>query len=237
MVPNIFKYATRELSQDAVVCWLVACARDAAGELRELGLEFVQALMRSGNGMAIDVSDGQSDSYEGDCKIGQVLCEPKLQHENMDVYFQAKVDEMVVSFIIEDKTDTEMHGDQLERYRRTVMEGSVTKDLIKAVYLKTGHVFDDEREKAKSTGYSVFDIEDMVAFLDGDSRARVHEILRQYAEYIKERAGLQAECTEGVEPRREFRAVGVRRSPIPAGTPGSMTRTSSLPRSSNRFWP
>ena len=185
MVPNIFKYATRELSQDAVVCWLVACARDAAGELRELGLEFVQALMRSGNGMAIDVSDGQSDSYEGDCKIGQVLCEPKLQHENMDVYFQAKVDEMVVSFIIEDKTDTEMHGDQLERYRRTVMEDSVTKDLIKAVYLKTGHVFDDEREKAESTGYSVFDIEDMVAFLDGDSRARVHEILRQYAEYIR----------------------------------------------------
>ena len=61
----------------------------------------------------------------------------------------------------------------------------VTKDLIKAVYLKTGHVFDDEREKAKSTGYSVFDIEDMVAFLDGDSRARVHEILRQYAEYIR----------------------------------------------------
>ena len=185
MTPNIFKYARKELSQDAVVCWVVACARDAADELRELGLEFVRSLMRSGNGVVINVLDGQSSLYEGDCKIGQVLCEPKLQHKNIDVYFQAKIDGKVVSFIIEDKTNTEMHGDQLKRYLRTVTEDSVAGDLIKAIYLKTGHVFDDEREKVESTGYSVFDIEDMAAFLDGDSRVRVHEILGQYAEYIR----------------------------------------------------
>ena len=108
-----------------------------------------------------------------------------LQHEDIDVYFQAKIDEKVVSFVIEDKTYTAMHGSQLERYRSTVMEDSVTKDLIKAVYLKTGYVFNDERETAESTGYSVFDIDDMVAFLDGDLRVGVHEILRQYAEYTK----------------------------------------------------
>ena len=188
MVPNIFKYATKELSQDAVVCWLVACARDATDELRELGLEFVQALMRSGNAMVID-SDGQSCSYERDCKVGQVLCEPKQQHRNMDVYFQAKVDGKVVSFIVEDKTRAEMHGDQLKRYLRTVMKDSVTEDLIKAIYLKTGYVFNDERENAESTGYSVFDIEDMVTFLDGDARVSVHEILRQYAEYMESERG------------------------------------------------
>lgn len=185
MTPNIFKYARKELSQDAVVCWLVTCARDAADGLRELGFEFVRSLMRSGDGGVIDVLDGQSSLYEGDCKIGQVLCEPKLQHKNIDVYFQAKVDGRVVSFIIEDKTNTEMHGDQLKRYLRTVKGDSVAGDLIKAVYLKTGHVFNDEREKAESTGYSVFDIEDMAAFLDGNSRVGVHEILRQYAEYIR----------------------------------------------------
>ena len=40
---------TKELSQDALICWLVACAKEADGELRECGLAFVEALMRSGN--------------------------------------------------------------------------------------------------------------------------------------------------------------------------------------------
>ena len=185
MIPNIFKYATKELSQDAVVCWLVACARAAPEELHIIGLAFVQALMRSGNGMVIDVTDRQSRSYEQAFKVGQVLCEPEQQHGNIDVYFQAKVDGQIVSFIIENKRHTEMRGGQLERYLREVMKDSEPKDLIKAVYLKTGYVFDDEREKAESIGYSVFDIEDMVAFLDGDPRVRVHEILRQYAEYME----------------------------------------------------
>ena len=37
MTPNIFKYATKELSQDAVVCWLVAYARDTADSRRADG--------------------------------------------------------------------------------------------------------------------------------------------------------------------------------------------------------
>ena len=41
---------------------------------------------------------------------------PCPQHGGIDVYFQAKVDGNVVSFIVEDKTGTEMHGGQLERY-------------------------------------------------------------------------------------------------------------------------
>ena len=135
--------------------------------------------------MVIDVSDGHSRSYEQACKVEEVLCEPRQQHWSMDVYFQAKVDGQIVSFIIENKRHTEMRGDQLERYLRKVMKDPDAKDLIKAVYLKTGYVFDDEREKAESIGYTVFDIEDMVAFLDGDTRVRVHEILRQYAEYME----------------------------------------------------
>ena len=50
MVPNIFKYATKELSQDALICWLVACAKEETdGRLRECGRKFVRALMQSGD--------------------------------------------------------------------------------------------------------------------------------------------------------------------------------------------
>ena len=46
--PNIFYYATKELSQDAVICWLVSCASEATGSLRECGLAFVRTLFQAG---------------------------------------------------------------------------------------------------------------------------------------------------------------------------------------------
>ena len=184
MVPNIFSYATKELSQDAVICWLVACAKDATGELREVGLDFVHVLMQSGDSKVIDVSTGGIAPMSGPGKIGRVLCGPTTQYQNIDVYFQAEVDGTVVSFVIEDKTHTEMHSDQLKRYLGTVTADPVAEDHIKAVYLKTGHVFDDEREEAESSGYTVFSAEDMVRFLDHPTRTD-HEILRQYSEYIE----------------------------------------------------
>ena len=47
--PNLFEYATSELSQDAVLCWLAAWAAPEAaaedGHLHALGLQFIAALL------------------------------------------------------------------------------------------------------------------------------------------------------------------------------------------------
>lgn len=184
MIPNIFNYATKELSQDALICWLVACGRHPGDKLRDLGHEFVRALMQSGDRRV--TKDSRLVRYEGNCTVEQVLCEPKRQYGSIDVYFQAMVDGQVVSFVIEDKTHTEMHGDQLEKYKAIVAGDSIEEDLVKFIYLKTGYVFGDEREKAESVGYSVFDGENVLAFLATDGRRNLHEILRQYAEYMNE---------------------------------------------------
>ncbi len=187
MVPNIFTYATKELSQDALICWLVACAKDETDErLRECGRKFVQALMRSGDGAVIDVSNDSPTRvrHVGSYDVGGVLDGPEPQYQKIDVYFQAEVDGKRVSFVIEDKTDTEMHGDQLERYRSIVQGDKYEEDLIKPVYFKTGYVFHDEREKANSNGFSVFNGEDMLAFLNEGQCADAHEILRQFAEHL-----------------------------------------------------
>ena len=183
MVPNIFEYATKELSQDAVICWLVACASKATGELRECGRNFVQVLMQSGKGAVIDASTDQLTRHVGSYQVGEVL-DPEQQYRNIDVYFRAKVDGKVVSFVIEDKTNSEMSGDQLERYRKIVREDETQEDLIKLIYFKTGYVFDDEREKAEKDWYSVFDGENMEAFFCGGNCVRAHEILRQFAEHV-----------------------------------------------------
>ncbi len=68
-IPNIFKFATKELSQDALICWLVACAKESEGELRECGLAFVQSLFDSGDrtydyDRKIVTKEGTPEPYE-----------------------------------------------------------------------------------------------------------------------------------------------------------------------------
>ena len=184
MVPNIFRYATKELSQDAVICWLVACAREASGDLRECGLSFVRALMRSGGGRVIDARSGNEEVHPGEGRVTVVVREPAPQYGGIDVYFQAELDGKVVSFVVEDKTHTEMHGGQLERYRGVVGEDAIEEDLVKAVYFKTGYVFGDEREEAERAGYSVFDAEDIVTFFRDGLWSGTHDFVRDFAEHV-----------------------------------------------------
>ena len=189
--PNIFDYATSELSQDAVICWLVACAAEATGDLQKCGLEFVRTLFRAGKSnrtggvpvLRYDGEDWKPDLHDGPCDVSDVSS-PIPQHCRIDVYFQAKVDGKKVSFIIEDKTYTKYHSCQLARYIEAVIEDDEKKDLIKPVYFKTGHVFSDEREVVECAKYSVFEAEDMASFLGSQDVTRENEILRQYAEYL-----------------------------------------------------
>ena len=185
MAPNIFKYATKELSQDAVICWLVACAKEPPGQLRKCGEEFVKDLMRCGDNSIINATNGHSEQHADVYEVIEILEEPKPQYRNIDVYFQAAVDGKVVSFIIEDKIHGEMHGDQLKRYLDAIQHDRVGEDLIKPIYFKTGYVFHDEREKVKEAGYSVFNSEAMLEFLDSERRVDAHQILEMYAEHLR----------------------------------------------------
>ncbi len=170
--PNIFRFATKELSQDAVICWLVACAREADGTLGECGRSFVRALVKHG-----------PHGDQGQCDVTDVG-PPQRQREGIDVYFRATIDGRRVTFVIEDKTDTEMHSDQLKRYSDSVRQDDEHEDGFCLVYYKTGYVYDDERDEVKNAGYRVFDAEDMQRFLAGHAGRGEHEILRQYREHI-----------------------------------------------------
>lgn len=85
------------------------------------------------------------------------------------------MDGQTVTFVVEDKTDTEVHGEQLARH--------LEEDLIKPIYCKTGYIFGNEREAVEQEGFSVF-VQDMADFLDGQSATQENEMLRQYAEYL-----------------------------------------------------
>ncbi len=119
--PNIFSFATSELSQDAMFAWLLKWAApdyaDSDAELNRIGQRFVRLLTGKS-------ADFQIESIE----VGR-------QWENIDIWAEINDNTFLV---VEDKTGTSIHDNQLERYKATVgkeYDGKRT-DLC-FVYVKT----------------------------------------------------------------------------------------------------
>lgn len=47
--PNIFNYAKKELSQDAVICWLLECCHSDDDKYRKIGIDFVRFILDNEN--------------------------------------------------------------------------------------------------------------------------------------------------------------------------------------------
>ena len=99
---NIFNFATNELSQDAFICWCLNWinmpVRDDNESGRQFGARFLSRLL---NG-AYDVSS-----------VNQIYIFRQLL--NIDVL--VLVPELQVALIIEDKTSSQEHGNQINRYK------------------------------------------------------------------------------------------------------------------------
>ena len=120
-IPNIFSYATSELSQDAMIAWLLQWASPEYGEadpdLHRTGKEFVRLLA------------GKSDDFHIESvDVGR-------QWENIDIWAEINDNTFL---IIEDKTGTTIHDDQLERYKSSVKrEYSGKRTDLCYAYVKT----------------------------------------------------------------------------------------------------
>ena len=129
--PNLFDFATKELSLDAVVAWLINWADDCySGEndsegLHELGRTFVGALLKKHGARLPDRIDTT------------VL----MQDQRIDVLARLGTEHVLV---IEDKTEGDWDGEQLHRYYRQVVVGQtelgpVAEECVYPIFLKTGN--------------------------------------------------------------------------------------------------
>ena len=121
--PNLFSYATSELSQDAFICWLMAWAspeyKEVDNDLHQCGIEFIRALFeKHGKTLPIDITE---------IKI-------KKQYKNIDVLC---IVNGTYAVLIEDKVDTKHHSGQLARYLETLEKNGFESDNIIPIYYKT----------------------------------------------------------------------------------------------------
>lgn len=148
--PNIFSFATSELSQDAMFAWLLQWASPkyakADSDLHQISQRFVRLLA------------GKDDSFPiNSIDVGR-------QWENIDVWAEINDDTFLV---IEDKTGTSVHDDQLERYKASVereYNGKRT-DLCYA-YVKTSEEPRSVLRGIESRGFKTVTRSDILKCLD-----------------------------------------------------------------------
>ena len=168
---NLFNYATKELSQDAFICWLCSFALEDADkndlELTKCANNLICEFMKRGL--------ETNNILSGDIKLLDI----KKQKNNIDVLLTVSYEEKIYKIIIEDKTHTSEHDDQLNRYKEKIVG---KYDQIIGIYFKTG--FQSDLRKVNDANYIYFGRNDSINCLE-KCRSN-NNIFVDYLEYWKE---------------------------------------------------
>lgn len=166
-IPNLFRFATSELSQDAFLCWLLSWG-DPSFAASEPALHRTATLL-------LDrlLERGKVQRPEAYSKV--VV---KRQVNRIDVLVEVNDD---IAVLIEDKTFTQHHSGQLERYLSAVRQ-KYSKDKVAAIYFKTGDQCNYiEIEKAE---FFPFLRSDLLSVLQQGKDVR-SDIFRDFIAYLK----------------------------------------------------
>jgi hypothetical protein len=147
--PNLFSFATSELSQDAFLSWLLAWADEGNAKanpgLHDVAVTFVESLFRAeGTELPTDPITVEVDTQVRGADVVALINEGK-------------------ALIIEDKVHTTHHSDQLQRYREKLGTEYEDRELV-CVYLKTGD--QSSYAKVRDRGWATFNRADLLQILE-----------------------------------------------------------------------
>ena len=164
--PNLFSFATSELSQDAFICWLLSWSspenKNVDNKLHKCAISFINALF---------------DKHDKIAPHEIKKVEVKKQYYNIDVVCFIN-DKYVL--LIEDKIGTENHTNQLNRYFEEVKRNYM-EEYILPTYYKTEDQGDySEVLKARYKIFQRADILNLLNEYDGENT-----IIIDYREYLQ----------------------------------------------------
>ena len=177
MINNLFFYATKELSQDAFICWL--CSFDLRNSdsndnvLRDCAHHFISSMLF---GETIIEKEQENCFY---------LDKIEKQVGNIDVLLTVVSNGEVYKIIIEDKTYSAEHDNQLERYKQNVktLKNAELYQPVKVIgiYYKTG--FQSSYKNVRKAGYKIFDRKKILELLAPYVEETDNQIFRDYYSY------------------------------------------------------
>lgn len=164
---NIFHYATSELSQDAFLCWLFSFTlKDVDNEpvLKTCAEDFLKQFV---------------PELEDENEIW-LSNEPERQYKSIDILLTVN-DKYKI--IIEDKTYTKEHDNQLERYF-DIVKSDFTNYVVKSVYFKIG--FQSDTSAVERAGYMYFGLESVLPVIEKYAFKTTNEIFMSYYFHLKQ---------------------------------------------------
>ena len=166
--PSIFKYVTSELSQDAIICYILEWAKlenkEQNERLHNVAISFIDSLFEKFTNITKPLN------YE---KI-----EIKKQYENIDIlcFINDKY-----SIIIEDKTNTKNHSNQLKRYFDKIKVNFSDTEIL-PIYFKTGE--QSNYDNVIENGYQLYLREDILKVLKTNNTN--NDIINDYTNYLQD---------------------------------------------------
>jgi len=185
-LPNIFKYATKELSQDAFLCWLLSLAdkKYATKEtqsLHELAVNLIRKFFNDPNFQFSKV------------KV-------KKQEQRIDIWVE--IDNKYL-LVIEDKTNSNAGIDQLITYKKTVEEFCKKNNFksLKCIYLKTGLESANQfSSNAKNKGWTMFSLEDLFLVFNTQIKNISHPFVVDFFNITREKINRRENFTSFIKP-------------------------------------
>lgn len=155
MKPNIFDYATSELSQDAFLAWLFKWAeRENENEDKILNNCATECLKKF---------------FGAICPSEIISVKVYRQWENIDLWITVNDN---VHLIVEDKTGTSEHHNQLIRYKEIAKEwydnenGKDFENHFSFVYYKFGDITPNERDRVLKAKYTIINRAELLSIFE-----------------------------------------------------------------------
>ncbi|MGH1274928.1 PD-(D/E)XK nuclease family protein [Bacillus cereus] len=168
--PNLFSHGTSELSQDAFICWLVEWANPIYKETDE-------CLHEAGIGFIRRIYDLHKKTFPATIKEIKIT----KQFKGLDILIEINGNQAI---LIEDKTYTKEHSNQLKRYYEEVvkLERYNECDLL-PIYYKIGNQSD--YSAVIDAKYKLFTRKQMLEFLqESIDRGVQDQIFLDYYFYL-----------------------------------------------------
>lgn len=169
MTPNLFYWATSELSQDAFLCWLLewSAPSQAGTDMHKAASLFLENILSKFN-HGVDVKDiSEIKVYKQDAYIDLWA---EIITRSGDKY----------ALLIEDKTGTDHHGNQLERYLEDLRSRGFSK--VFPLYFKT--IDASCYEAVTAAGYVLYTRSDFLNLFSSESMRPNNQIFLDYYEYL-----------------------------------------------------
>lgn len=169
---NLFSFATKELSHDAFLCWIINAIKEREYPVADLAKELLNAMT--------GLSKNTAEEYQN--------INIYRQHHKIDILVVFTDEEGQHALIIEDKTFSTEHDNQIKRYtdeiEKEIRDGNHKSNnepcfaanvVLHLCYLKTGYWTDEETFASKNR----FDISEKWSY-QGINAKRLISILENY---------------------------------------------------------